>query len=99
MIKRKGDKLFVKWKGYDSSVNSWIDKKDLVQYYCKCLKTQFHLMCLKTRFHLTCLKHDFTKMSQYFPKPYEPLGGDINVKVDLSTFNKIFHMLILQLLH
>ena len=23
-------------------------------------------------------------MSQYFPKPYEPLAGDINVKVDLS---------------
>ena len=28
--KRKGDKLYVKWKGYDSSFNSWIDKKDLV---------------------------------------------------------------------
>ena len=23
-------------------------------------------------------------MSQYFPKPYEPFDGDINVKVDLS---------------
>ena len=23
-------------------------------------------------------------MSQYFPKPYEPFGGNINVKVDLS---------------
>ena len=30
VIKRKGDKLFVKWKGYDNSFNSWIDKKDLV---------------------------------------------------------------------
>ena len=29
-IKRKGDKLYVKWKGYDNSFNSWIDKKDLV---------------------------------------------------------------------
>ena len=28
-IKRKGDKLYVKWKGYHSSSNSWIDKKDL----------------------------------------------------------------------
>ena len=26
------------------------------------------------------------KMSQYFPKPYEPLGGDINVKVPLSNY-------------
>ena len=26
------------------------------------------------------------KMSQYFPKPYKPFGGDINVKVDLSNY-------------
>ena len=25
-------------------------------------------------------------MSQYFPKPYEPFGGDINVTVDLSNY-------------
>ena len=25
-------------------------------------------------------------MSQYFPKPYKPFGGDINVKVDLSNY-------------
>ena len=30
VIKRKSDKLYVKWKGYDSSFNSWIDKKDIV---------------------------------------------------------------------
>ena len=66
VIKRKGDKLYVKWKGYDNSFNSWIDKKDLVWFYW----LQFH-----------CIK-----MSQYFPKPYEPFGGDINVKVDLSNY-------------
>ena len=26
VIKRKDDKLCVKWKGYDNSFNSWIDK-------------------------------------------------------------------------
>ena len=26
----KGDKLYVKWKGYNNSFNSWIDKKDLI---------------------------------------------------------------------
>ena len=26
------------------------------------------------------------KMSQYFPKPYKPFGGDINVKIDLSDY-------------
>ena len=30
-IKRKGDKLYFKWKGYDNSFNSCIDKKD---FYC-----------------------------------------------------------------
>ena len=25
-------------------------------------------------------------MSQYFSKQYEPVGGDINVKVDLSNY-------------
>ena len=25
-------------------------------------------------------------MSQYFPKPYEPFGGDINVRVDLPNY-------------
>ena len=25
-------------------------------------------------------------MIQYFPKPYESFGGDINVKVDLSNY-------------
>ena len=25
-------------------------------------------------------------MSQYFPKPYEPFGGEINVKFDLSNY-------------
>ena len=31
VINRKGNKLYVKWKGYDSSYNSWIDKKDLIK--------------------------------------------------------------------
>ena len=60
VMKRKCDKLYVKWKGSDNSFNSWIDKKDLVLYRIK--------------------------MSQYFPKPYESFGGDINAKVDLSNY-------------
>ena len=34
LIKRKGDKLYVKWKDYDHSFNSWIDKKDLLKKLC-----------------------------------------------------------------
>ena len=31
VIKRKGNKLYVKWKGYNNSFNSWIDKMDLIK--------------------------------------------------------------------
>ena len=31
VIRRKGNKLYVKWKGYDDSFNSWIDKKDIIK--------------------------------------------------------------------
>ena len=30
VIKKKDDKLYVKWKGYNNSFNNWIDKKDIV---------------------------------------------------------------------
>ena len=32
------------------------------------------------------IKKTLHKMIQYFPKPYKPFKGDINVKVDLSSF-------------
>ena len=28
-------------------------------------------------------------MSQYFPKPYEPFGGGINVRVDFSNWSDL----------
>ena len=30
VIKRQGVKLYFKWKGYNNSFNSWVDKKDIV---------------------------------------------------------------------
>ena len=30
IIKREGDKLYVKWKGYNNLFNRWISKKDIV---------------------------------------------------------------------
>ena len=29
VIKRKSNKLYVKWKGYNNYFNSWINKKDI----------------------------------------------------------------------
>ena len=39
------------------------------------------------RIHLIdgLIKIALYRMNQYFSKPYEPFGGDINVKVDLSN--------------
>ena len=38
--------MYVKWKGYDNSVNSWIDKKDLelsrMQFNCIKMSQYFH---------------------------------------------------------
>ena len=31
VIKQKGNKLYVKWKGYDNSFNSWINKNDIIK--------------------------------------------------------------------
>ena len=36
VLKRKGDKLYFKWKEYDNSFNSCIDKKDLELYSIEC---------------------------------------------------------------
>ena len=32
LIKRKDDKLYIKWKGYDNSIDCWTDKKDIVTW-------------------------------------------------------------------
>ena len=45
VIKRKGDKLYVKWKGYINLFNSSIDKKHLVGLHRTCFK---NTSCLAT---------------------------------------------------
>ena len=32
------------------------------------------------------IKKTLHKTSKYFPKPFKPFGGDINIKVDLSNY-------------
>ena len=43
VIKRKGNKLYVKWKEYKNSFNSWIDKKDIII----CVSTCHHIEILE----------------------------------------------------
>ena len=33
LTKKKSDKLYVKWKGYENSFNSWRDKKDFINEF------------------------------------------------------------------
>ena len=42
VIKRKGDKLYVKWKGYGNSFNRWINKNDII----KRVNTFHHIIIL-----------------------------------------------------
>ena len=30
VVKRKGETLYMKWKGYDNCFDSWIDKTDII---------------------------------------------------------------------
>ena len=40
------------------------------------------------------------EMSEYFYKPYEPFGRDINVKVDLSNYAaKMIQRMLQELIH
>ena len=41
---------------------------------------------MTTRLIVGLIKNTLYKMSQYFPKTYKSFGGDINVKVDLSSY-------------
>ena len=36
VIKRKGNKLYIKWKRYDNSFNSWINQKDIERNSVEC---------------------------------------------------------------
>ena len=46
VINRKSDKLYVKWKGYNTSCKYWIDKKDT---YIKWIIFQNHKPVAKTK--------------------------------------------------
>ena len=32
ILKTKNNRIFVKWRGYDNSINSWINKNTLTKY-------------------------------------------------------------------
>ena len=32
IIKTKNNKIYVKWRGYNDSFNSWVDKNNIIKY-------------------------------------------------------------------
>ena len=56
LIKRKDDKLYIKWKGYDNSTDSWTDKKDIVNEM-KCLPEPYTCSKSKVKVELDSSNH------------------------------------------
>ena len=72
VIKSEDDKLYVKWKGYDSYLKAGLIKKICCDSIVHVLKTLVALQRIK--------------VSKYFPKPFRSFERNINVKVDLSNY-------------
>ena len=47
VIKRKGDTLYIKWKGYDSSFNSWLDETNSINELIFYRSEIFKRKCVK----------------------------------------------------
>ena len=63
VTKTKGDKLYVKWKGYNNSLISWINKKDPVKKsgrvntFLSSLKRLEEILMFKLIFQIICSKN------------------------------------------
>ena len=53
VIRRKGDKLYVKWKGYDNSFNSWVDEGTILNN----IKVELDLANYATKTDLKNITH------------------------------------------
>ena len=51
-----------------------------------------HVIVELIKKRLNWMKFACIKMRQYFSKPYEPFGGEINVKADLSNYATIANL-------
>ena len=61
VIKRKADKLYAKLKVYDTSFNSWIDKKDSINEWIFSKAEMFRSKCKSwIRFVYLCNKSRFS---------------------------------------
>ena len=92
VIKRKRNKLYVKWKGYDNSFNSWIDKKDtLIQYFPKTYKSFGGVINVKVNLPNYATKTDLkntTGVDTSNLAAKSDLAG-LKAKIDKTDINKL----------
>ena len=99
VIKGKADKLYLKWKGYDNSLNVWIDKKDLVclyhikmsQYFPKPFRSFRRNVNVKVDFSNYATKADFKNISYVDTSSFALKTNLANLKteVDKLDINKL----------
>ena len=68
VIARKGNKLFVKWKGYDNSFNSCIDKKDILSKWVNTFLNRLEILEEILMSKLICLIMQHKQISKIFHK-------------------------------
>ena len=94
VLKSKGDKLYVKWKRYDNSFNSWINKKDIVlkmsEYFPK---PSIHEENIKVKIYLTnyATKEDIKNITHVDTSTFALKTNLTNLKteVDKLDINKL----------
>ena len=103
VLKRKGDKLYVKWKEYSISFNSWINKKDLIKmsqyfpkpfnsHFCDSIKIKIDLSNYATKTDIKKISHVDT--SSFIPKTnLANLKNEVDklvpIPVDLSKLSDV----------
>ena len=105
VLKRKGDKLYVKWKGYENLFNSWIDKKDLVfRSFGENINVKVDLSNYATKTDLKNITHidtsSFALKTSLASLKTEVDKLDIDklaqVPVDLSKLSDVVKMMLLK---
>ena len=91
-LKRKGDKLYVKWKGYNNTFNSWINKKDLSikmsQYFPKPFNSHFG-DSIKVKIDLSdyATKTDIENISHVDTSSFALKTNLANLKTEFDNLN------------
>ena len=96
VLKRKGDKLFVKWKGCNNSFNSWINKKrpciKMSQYFLKPFNSHFR-DSIKVKIDLSnyATKTDIKNISHVDTSSFalKTNLANLKTKVDKLDINKL----------